>query len=66
MGAEVPHTTPQLPQLAGSLVTSAQSVPQDLAPAAQAHIPALQIWVTSHRRPQAPQLSMLLERSAQA
>jgi hypothetical protein len=64
-GAERPHATPHPPQWAGSLVTSMQSVPHRLFPPAQAHVPPLQISLASHRRPQAPQSSMSLERSTQ-
>jgi hypothetical protein len=54
-GADEPQATPHAPQFAGSLPTSTHAAPHRRLPAAQEHVPALQISVASQRRPHAPQ-----------
>jgi hypothetical protein len=51
------QTLPQPPQFCGSLVVSAQLAPQAVAPAAQPHAPAAQIWRVPQVRPHAPQFA---------
>jgi len=48
---------PQPPQFCGSLIVSTHVAPQVVAPAAQPHAPATQIWRVPQVRPHAPQFA---------
>jgi hypothetical protein len=65
-GADAPQCKPHAPQSSGSLATSTHREPQRRFPAAQAHVPPLQISPASQRCAHEPQWSMLLDGSTHA
>ena len=53
----VVQVVPQVPQLFGSIIVSAQAVPQTMEPPGQLtlHLPVEQIWPVGQALPQVPQ-----------
>jgi hypothetical protein len=56
------HMRPHMPQLFGSVIRSAHPLPHIIAPAAQVHMPPVQLPPDPHELPQRPQLSVLVAR----